>query len=397
MQVRTVFLEDAFMTLRYSILMISAAMLTLVGCSDTATPTSGEDAAQSGETGLSLRTTPVIEGLEFPWALAALPSGDMLVTEREGRLNLLKDGALTPITGTPTAYVERQGGYFGLVLDPDFASNRIFYMSYATGDDDANSTAIMKAKLSADGTSISDVSTIYEADKRDTAFHFGGRMQFMADGTLLLSLGDGFRYMNDAQSTENTHGTIVRINPDGSIPDDNPFVGVEGAKPEVYSYGHRNVQGLFVDPATNTVYAHEHGPKGGDELNIITPGLNYGWPEITYGVNYDGTVITKKQEAEGLEQPYVKWVPSIAPSGMTLYTGDKYEGWTGDLIIGAMNGPAGLKLVRVDLEDGQIGDATDYLESFERPIRDVVQGIDGYLYIVTNELDGGVFRIDPIE
>lgn len=385
------------MTLRYSILMISAAMLTLVGCSDTATPTSGEDAAQSGETGLSLRTTPVIEGLEFPWALAALPSGDMLVTEREGRLNLLKDGALTPITGTPTAYVERQGGYFGLVLDPDFASNRIFYMSYATGDDDANSTAIMKAKLSADGTSISDVSTIYEADKRDTAFHFGGRMQFMADGTLLLSLGDGFRYMNDAQSTENTHGTIVRINPDGSIPDDNPFVGVEGAKPEVYSYGHRNVQGLFVDPATNTVYAHEHGPKGGDELNIITPGLNYGWPEITYGVNYDGTVITKKQEAEGLEQPYVKWVPSIAPSGMTLYTGDKYEGWTGDLIIGAMNGPAGLKLVRVDLEDGQIGDATDYLESFERPIRDVVQGIDGYLYIVTNELDGGVFRIDPIE
>jgi glucose/arabinose dehydrogenase len=222
-------------------------------------------------------------------------------------------------------------------------------------------------------------------------------MQFMADGTLLLSLGDGFRYMNDAQSTENTHGTIVRINPDGSIPDDNPFVGVEGAKPEVYSYGHRNVQGLFVDPATNTVYAHEHGPKGGDELNIITPGLNYGWPEITYGVNYDGTVITKKQEAEGLEQPYVKWVPSIAPSGMTLYTGDKYEGWTGDLIIGAMNGPAGLKLVRVDLEDGQIGDATDYLESFERPIRDVVQGIDGYLYIVTNELDGGVFRIDPIE
>lgn len=385
------------MTLRYSILMISAAMLTLVGCSDTATPTSGEDAAQSGETGLSLRTTPVIEGLEFPWALAALPSGDMLVTEREGRLNLLKDGALTPITGTPTAYVERQGGYFGLVLDPDFASNRIFYMSYATGDDDANSTAIMKAKLSADGTSISDVSTIYEADKRDTAFHFGGRMQFMADGTLLLSLGDGFRYMNDAQSTESTHGTIVRINPDGSIPDDNPFVGVEGAKPEVYSYGHRNVQGLFVDPATNTVYAHEHGPKGGDELNIITPGLNYGWPEITYGVNYDGTVITKKQEAEGLEQPYVKWVPSIAPSGMTLYTGDKYEGWTGDLIIGAMNGPAGLKLVRVDLEDGQIGDATDYLESFERPIRDVVQGIDGYLYIVTNELDGGVFRIDPIE
>jgi len=386
------------MTLRCSTLIISASMLALTACGDTASPTSGD--AQSdplANATSSLSATPIVEGLEFPWAIAVLPNGDMLVTEREGRLNLLKDGALMPIAGTPDAYIERQGGYFGLVLDPDFASNRVFYMSYAKGDDDANSTAIMKATLSADTTAISDVSTIYQADTRDTAFHFGGRMQFLADGTLLLSLGDGFRYMNDAQTTENTHGTIIRINSDGSIPEDNPFVGVEGAKPEVYSYGHRNVQGLFVDPSTNTVFAHEHGPKGGDELNIITPGLNYGWPEITYGVNYDGTVISNEQKAEGLEQPYVKWVPSIAPSGMTLYTGDKYEGWTGDLIIGAMNGPAGLKLVRVDLEDGQIGEVTDHLETFERPIRDVVQGTDGHLYILTNELDGGVFRIDPAQ
>ena len=382
------------MTKRYRNLFIGTAILALAACGGAAETRDETTAAATSQTQLSLSVTPIVEGLDFPWALAVLPSGDMLVSEREGRLNLLKDGTLTPIAGTPEAYVERQGGYFGLVLDPDFETNRHIYLAYAQGNEDENSTAVMKATLSADGTAISDVSTIYQADRRDTAFHFGGRLQFMNDGTLLVSLGDGFRYMDDAQTPNNTHGTIVRINSDGTIPQDNPFVGTDGAKPEVYSYGHRNVQGLFVDPATGTVFAHEHGPKGGDELNIITPGLNYGWPKITYGVNYDGTIITNKSEAEGMEQPYIKWVPSIAPSGMTLYTGDKYPGWTGDLIIGAMNGPAGLKLVRVDLEDGRIGEASDYLTDIDRPIRDVVQGTDGYLYIVTNELDGGVFRLD---
>ena len=382
------------MTKRYRNLFIGTAILALAACGGAAETRDETTAAATSQTQLSLSVTPIVEGLEFPWALAVLPSGDMLVSEREGRLNLLKDGTLTPIAGTPEAYVERQGGYFGLVLDPDFETNRHIYLAYAQGNEDENSTAVMKATLSADGTAISDVSTIYQADRRDTALHFGGRLQFMNDGTLLVSLGDGFRYMDDAQTPNNTHGTIVRINSDGTIPQDNPFVGTDGAKPEVYSYGHRNVQGLFVDPATGTVFAHEHGPKGGDELNIITPGLNYGWPKITYGVNYDGTIITNKSEAEGMEQPYIKWVPSIAPSGMTLYTGDKYPGWTGDLIIGAMNGPAGLKLVRVDLEDGRIGEASDHLTDIDRPIRDVVQGTDGYLYIVTNELDGGVFRLD---
>ena len=382
------------MTKRYRNLFIGTAILALAACGGAAETRDETTAAATSQTQLSLSVTPIVEGLEFPWALAVLPSGDMLVSEREGRLNLLKDGTLTPIAGTPEAYVERQGGYFGLVLDPDFETNHHIYLAYAQGNEDENSTAVMKATLSADGTAISDVSTIYQADRRDTAFHFGGRLQFMNDGTLLVSLGDGFRYMDDAQTPNNTHGTIVRINSDGTIPQDNPFVGTDGAKPEVYSYGHRNVQGLFVDPATGTVFAHEHGPKGGDELNIITPGLNYGWPKITYGVNYDGTIITNKSEAEGMEQPYIKWVPSIAPSGMTLYTGDKYPGWTGDLIIGAMNGPAGLKLVRVDLEDGRIGEASDHLTDIDRPIRDVVQGTDGYLYIVTNELDGGVFRLD---
>ncbi|MEO9971266.1 MAG: PQQ-dependent sugar dehydrogenase [Hyphomonadaceae bacterium] len=377
--------------MRYQNILVGISALALFACGG---PSSSEaPAAADNESSLGL--TSIVEGLEFPWSLAVLPNGDMLVTEREGRLNLLKDGVLTPISGTPEAYVERQGGYFGLVLDPDFATNRLIYMAYAKGTDDANSTAVMKATLSADGTAITDVSTIYQADLRDTAFHFGGRLQFMNDGTLLVSLGDGFRYMDDAQTPNNTHGTIVRINADGTIPDDNPFIGVEGAKPEVYSHGHRNVQGLFVDPATGTVFAHEHGPKGGDELNIITAGLNYGWPVITYGVNYDGTIISKKSEEDGLEQPYVKWVPSIAPSGLTLYTGDKYEGWTGDLVLGAMNGPVGQKLVRVDLEDGQIGDTHIHLADIERPIRDVVQGQDGYLYIITNELDGSIFRIDP--
>jgi len=382
---------------RYTNLLMGLTALSLVACGGasegTDTGATANTTSEAQGDGLALSVTPIVEGLEFPWALAVLPNGDMLVTEREGRLNLLKDGVVTAIPGTPDAYVNRQGGYFGLVLDPDFATNRQFYMAYAQGNDESNSTAIMKATLSADGTSISDASTIYQADARDTALHFGGRMQFMADGTLLLTLGDGFRYMDDAQSTENTHGTIIRINSDGTIPDDNPFANTDGAKPEIYSYGHRNVQGLFVDP--DTIFAHEHGPKGGDELNIITPGLNYGWPKITYGVNYDGTIISRQREAKGMEQPYVKWVPSIAPSGMTLYTGDKYPGWEGDLIVGAMNGPVGLKLVRIDVEDGTIGDTYIHLEDIGRPIRDVVQGLDGYLYIVTNELDGGVFRIDP--
>ncbi|MEL6324632.1 MAG: PQQ-dependent sugar dehydrogenase, partial [Pseudomonadota bacterium] len=248
--------------LRYALLTTTLLSLAACGGQTTAVP------ANAPESDFSL--TPVVEELEFPWGIAVLPDGNMLVTEREGRLNLVTPtGDKTVISGAPDAFVERQGGYFGLALDPDFASNRTIYMSYAEGDARDNATAVMRAVLSEDGTALSDVTDIYRADARDTAFHFGGRLQFLPDGTLLVSLGEGFRYMEDAQDPTNTHGTLVRINSDGSIPDDNPFADGENGKAEVYSYGHRNIQGLWYDAETDTIFASEHGPKGGDEVNII--------------------------------------------------------------------------------------------------------------------------------
>ncbi|MEO1027797.1 MAG: PQQ-dependent sugar dehydrogenase [Pseudomonadota bacterium] len=340
-----------------------------------------------------LTLTPVASDLEVPWAIAFLPSGEMLVTEREGRLTLIRDGENITVSGTPDALVERQGGYLGLLLAEDFETSRTLYMSFSNGPMESNSTSIIKGTLSADGTAFENGEIIYEATKRNTAFHFGGRMQFMQDGTLLLSLGDGFRYMDEAQNTNNTHGKIIRINTDGSIPEDNPFT--DGDAPEVYSYGHRNVQGLFVDPETGTVYAHEHGPKGGDEFNIIEAGNNYGWPIITYGINYDGSIITEETAREGMEQPVEKWVPSIAPSGLVKYTGDAYEGWQGDYFVGGMNGPAGQKLVRLDMENGKYVGKEDLLAGLNIPFRDVAQGPDGKLYLAGADFgDGQIYRLD---
>lgn len=387
------------MMIRSLTFLFTASFLTLAACSapeapaETATQTAAPVIPAKAQT-LSLR--PIVEGLEQPWGMAFLPSGDILVTEREGRINLVTaSGTKTALTGAPEALVEGQGGYFDVILDPDFASNRHIYLSYAKGKKSENATSIFKATLSADGTVLEDGADIWAADLRDTTYHFGGRMQFLADGTLLVTLGDAFKLMQEAQTPNNTHGTIVRINQDGSIPADNPFIGIENASEAVFTYGHRSVQGLYVDPKTGRIWEHEHGPQGGDELNVLEAGKNYGWPAITYGIGYSNEVISEFTEKPGMEQPYVKWVPSIAPSGMTKYTGDKYEGWTGDLIIGAMEGPAGLKLVRIDLDDaGNVLGEHHYLEDLGRPYRDVAQGPDGYLYLLTKELDGGLYRLD---
>ncbi|MEM8637004.1 MAG: PQQ-dependent sugar dehydrogenase [Pseudomonadota bacterium] len=386
--------------------LIATSMLvfTLASCTggetDTAASTAdtADQASAPSNTDGQYKLTAIVEGFDQPWGILVLPDDDQnfLISERDGRINLVGlDGTVTPLSGGPEAFVANQGGYFGLVADPDFAANRTIYLAYAKGDDDANATAIFKAQLSEDGTELLNGSDIYQADLRDTAYHFGGRLQFMPDGTLVAGLGDGFRYMEDAQSTENTHGTLIRINTDGTIPADNPLVGVEGAAEEVYSWGHRNIQGLLFDSDTGTLFAHEHGPKGGDELNVIEAGNNYGWPTITYGVNYDGTIITELTEADGLEQPATRWVPSIAPSGMIRYTGDRYPDWTGDLLIGAMNGPAGQKLVSLDMDGTSVISETHYLKDVALPIRDIAQGSDGFVYVVTQEYGGGLFRIDP--
>lgn len=342
---------------------------------------------------------PVADGLEFPWGMAALPNGDLLVTEREGRLRLIRDGKLVdaPITGTPSdVLVDRQGGYFGVTLDSDFETNRRLYMSYAKGVSDSNTTAVIAATLSEDATALSDVSEIFTGQDRGTALHFGGRMELMPDGTLLVTLGEGYRYMDEAQNTDSLHGKVARINTDGTLPTDNPFAN-GGGHPAIYSYGHRNVQGLVVDADRGIIYEHEHGPKGGDEINTLEPGSNYGWPVITYGINYDGTLITEDTEADGMAQPVFKWVPSIAPSGMTMVQTAGFEDWAGDLLVGAMNGPNGRKLVRIDLDDaGNVVGSEDLLGDLQVPYRDVLSTPNA-IYVATADLDGAIYRLEKAQ
>ncbi|MFN4183873.1 MAG: PQQ-dependent sugar dehydrogenase [Hyphomonas sp.] len=348
--------------------------------------------AQSGAvSGVSLE---LVTPAEQPWGMAFLPDGGLLFTEKEGGLKFFAaGGTAASVSGLPEAYVEGQAGYLGLTLDPGFSGNRLVYVSLSTGSAAANSAAVFRGRLSEDNSALESVEQIFKADDRDTAYHYGSRLAFGGDGKLFVSLGEGFKYMADSQNPKNTHGTIVRINADGSIPADNPFADGVNGKPEVWSYGHRNVQGLYFDAATDTLWATEHGPRGGDELNIVKPGVNYGWPTITYGVNYDGTVITKETEAEGMAQPETYWVPSIAPAGLTMVTSDKYPGWEGDLFSGGMNGPDGLVLVRIDLDGSKVAGKENLLKG-EMAIRDVVQGPDGYLYIANKDFDG-IFRVVP--
>ena len=377
-------------------LFASAAALT--ACSSQATPPEPlPDGTIVSEDGY--RIVPLAEGLEFPWGMAELPNGDLLVTEREGRLRLIHEGALVaaPVSGAPQdALVDGQGGYFGLALDPDFSANRRLYLSYAKGTKSDNATTVISATLSEDGTALSDVTEIFSGQSRDTSFHFGGRLAFMPDGTLLVTMGEGYKYMDEAQNPENLHGAMARINPDGSLPADNPFV-TGGGHPALYTYGHRNVQGLVVDAARGKVFAHEHGPKGGDEINLIEPGNNYGWPKITFGINYDGTIITEKTEAPGMQQPLYKWVPSIAPSGMSLVQTAGFEDWADDLLVGAMNGPRGHKLVHVDLDAaGNVVGAEDLLDDLQLPFRDVLS-TPSAIYLATADLDGVVYRLEKLD
>ncbi|MCR9224946.1 MAG: PQQ-dependent sugar dehydrogenase [Hyphomonas sp.] len=382
--------------IRTSLTAASVALLTACG-GQAAAPDAAADGSITTSDGLKL--IPVAQGLEFPWGMAALPNGDLLVTEREGRLRLISDDALVeaPIIGLPDdILVERQGGLLGIALDPDFETNRKLYLSYAKDMGETNTTAVISATLSTGASSLNDVTEIFLGEPRETAFHYGSRMGFLPDGSMIITLGDGYRYMQDAQDPDLLHGKIARIMPDGSLPNDNPFAG-GGGNPAVWSYGHRNVQGLAYHEASGILFAHEHGPKGGDELNIIEPGNNYGWPTITYGINYDGSIITDETEAPGLEQPAVKWVPSIAPSGMAVVMTVGFEDWSGDLLIGAMDGPQGQKLVRVDIAaDGGVGETQDLLSDMQIGYRDVISTPDA-IYIATNGLDGAVYRVEKAE
>ena len=367
----------------------------LAACGGQAAPPPAEaDGSIISNSGLKL--IPIAETLEFPWGMAALPNGDLLVTEREGRLRIIRGDALVeaPVTGLPDdILVAGQGGLLGITLDPGFDTNRTLYLSYSKDMGDTNTTAVVSATLSDDASALSDVTEIFVGSPRETTFHYGSRMAFLPDGSMAISLGDGYRYMEEAQNPANLHGKIARIMPDGSIPSDNPFSESEG-NPTVWSYGHRNVQGMVYHAGADLLIAHEHGPKGGDELNVIQPGKIYGWPTITYGINYDGTIITDETEAPGMEQPNVKWVPSIAPSGMAIVETNGFEDWAGDLLIGAMDGPAGQKLVRVDVAaDGTIGETEDLLSDLQTGFRDVISTPNA-IYVATNMLDGVIYRVE---
>jgi aldose sugar dehydrogenase len=335
----------------------------------------------------------VAEGLDHPWSLAFLPDGRMLVTERAGRLRVIENGRLapTPVAGMPPVYVDRQGGLFEVLPARDFAKSRVIYLSFAHGDKRANATRVVRARLGAQG--LEDVQPIFTAQPlKDTPAHFGGRMAWLPDGTLMLTLGDGFEYREEAQNLGKHLGKLVRINADGSVPKNNPFTGRDGVLPEIYSYGHRNAQGIVYDEQAKRLYVHEHGPRGGDELNVIEPARNYGWPVITYGLDYSGAVISPFKEKPGMEQPFVQWTPSVAPAGMTQYTGKLFPQWRGDLLVSTL---VEKSVRRVDLEGGKVVGQEVLFKEIGARLRDVRQGPEGAVYLLTDDDRGRVLKVVP--
>ncbi|HET8679809.1 MAG TPA: PQQ-dependent sugar dehydrogenase [bacterium] len=340
-----------------------------------------------------VRVETVARGLERPWGLAFLPDGRMLVTERPGRLRIVeRDGRLSePLTGVPQVFAQGQGGLLDVALSPGFAQDRLVYVSFAEPGEGGAGTAVARGRLGErglDGTQV----IWRQQPKVNGPNHWGSRLVFRPDGTLFVTLGDRFAYRDRAQDLSVTIGKIVRINADGSVPRDNPFVDRAGVRPEIWSYGHRNVQAAALFPQTGQLWTVEHGARGGDELNHPEAGKNYGWPIITYGVDYSGAKIGEGTAKPGMEQPVYYWDPVIAPSGMTFYTGDVFPGWRGSALIGSLT--PGL-LVRLTMESGRVTREERYLGDLRERIRDVVQGPDGLLYLLTDNPDGRVLRVSP--
>ena len=338
----------------------------------------------------------VAAGLQHPWSLAFLPDGSMLVTERPGRLRrVTPDGRVSaPVAGVPTVHASGQGGLLDVVPGPGFAQDRSVFLSFAQPTRNGARTAVARGTLSADGATLRDVSVIFaQKDDPSGGHHFGSRLVFARDGTLFVTLGDRYGHRDRAQDLDSHLGKIVRIRADGSVPPDNPFVGRAGALPEIHSLGHRNVQGAALHPETGALWSHEHGPQGGDELNLEKPGANYGWPVITHGREYvTGFRIGEGSAREGIEAPLHQWTPSIAPSGMAFLTSDRYPGWRGSLFVGALKFRL---LARLELDGTRVVREERLLAGREQRIRDVRQGPDGLLYLITDAGDGELLRLEP--
>ena len=373
-------------------LALAAALTSAATSSLTAEPT---DAPAAPPT--KVRVEVVARGLETPWGLAFLPDGRMLVTERPGRVRIVsRDGKLSrPLSGVPKVAATGQGGLLDIALKPDFERSRLVYISYAEPRDGrSNGTAVARARLvGAPGEErLEDVEVIFRQEPSHRGgLHFGSRLVFAPDGKLFVTLGERFE-MRFAQDLGRHWGKVVRLEPDGTVPADNPFVGKEGARPEIWSYGHRNAQAAAIHPGTGILWLVEHGPRGGDEVNIVERGANYGWPVVGYGIDYSGAKIHLAPSRQDMVAPMYYWVPSIAPSGMAFYTGDVFPAWRGNLLVGALAGQA---LHRLVLDGARVVAEEVLLADRNARIRDVRQGPDGAVWLLSDAGSGSVLRITP--
>ena len=338
----------------------------------------------------------VARNLQNPWGLAFLPDGRMLVTERPGRLRIADaDGSLSePVQGVPRVAARGQGGLLDVALDPNFAQNRLVYLSFAEDRGEGRAgTSVARGRLSQNGSALEAVQVIFRQEPTHTGNnHWGSRLVFDRDGNLFVTLGDRFDLRNQAQNPANHLGKIVRIKPNGGAAPNNPFLNREDAKPEIWSLGHRNLQSAALHPTTGELWTVEHGARGGDEVNIPQKGKNYGWPIISYGVDYSGAKIGEGTKKTGLEQPVYYWDPSIAPSGMAFYTGDKFPAWRGSILVGAL---AGKLVSRLETNGNRVTGEERMLQNLGERIRDVRQGPDGFVYLLTDSRDGRILRMKP--
>jgi aldose sugar dehydrogenase len=366
--------------------LIALAALLVAG----AMPTAAQAQALLAQSAPTLKTEVVASGLDHPWSIAFLPGGGVLVTERNGGLRRIEGGRVTRVTGVPPVLNEGQGGLFDVLAHPQFQQNGLVFLSYAHGTSRANGTRIARAKLV--GNSLIEVTPIYTATPlKRGGVHFGGRMAFLPDGTLLLTTGDGFDYREQAQRLDSPLGKVMRITTEGKVPAGNPFSSIPNAQGSIWSRGHRNPQGLAYDPVRNLVFEHEHGPRGGDEVNIIRAGRNYGWPVATKGLDYSGATISPYRTYKGMTDGLVVWVPSIAPSGLAVYRGAMFPEWSGDLLVGAL---VDREVRRIRLSaDGKLLGQESLLKGLGERIRDVRVAPDGSLWVTTDDPAGKVIRV----
>lgn len=363
--------------------------------SDSATVMSNRDVGAIPRVA-GFKTTTIVSGLQNPWGMAWLPNGDILVTERPGRLRLVRDGRLieAPLEGTPPVFARGQGGLLDVTLHPDFAKNRWIYLSHSAEENGQNFTVLTRAKLSADATRLEEAERLFEVTQRkNSGVHFGSRIVWLPDGTMLLSTGDGGNFRDAAQRRDSHLGKILRLDENGKPAKGNPFSAAEGTKPEVWSYGHRNIQGLFYDASTKRVWATEHGPQGGDELNLVQAGQNAGWPIATYGREYGSGIPIGEgtQHSPRFLPPRLVWIPSTGASGLTVYRGDKFPQWQGNIFSGGL---ATRDIRRVIVDANGLVTREENMRIGKR-IRDVRTGPDGFLYYLTDEGNGEIGRIEP--